>query len=187
MNEDEYLALERASSRKHEFVNGEAVAMAGGSPRHALIANNVGGELRARLRGGPCRVFQSDLSVHVAATGLYTYPDVTVVCGTPRLHPKDGRSVLNPKVVVEVLSASSEAYDRGAKFAHYQRLPDIAEYVLVAQDQRRVEHYRRLDTGQWLLTTREGEGEVELPALGVVLALDEVYAGVEDLPAEEPG
>jgi Uma2 family endonuclease len=185
MSEDEYLAFERASTLKHEFVNGEVVAMAGGSMRHSLIANNIGGELRSRLRGHPCRVFQSDLSVHVTETGLYTYPDVTVVCGPPRVHPRDARSTLNPRVIFEVLSASSEAYDRGAKFAHYMRIPDLAEYVLVAQDRRRVEHFRRLESGQWLLTTFDGEGEVELPALGIALPLAEIYTGAEELPADE--
>jgi Uma2 family endonuclease len=182
MTEGEYLELERSSALKHEFMNGEAWAMSGGTPEHSLIAANVVGELRNRLRGGPCRAYQSDLSVHVAATGLYAYPDATVICGPIELHPRDGRSALNPRVIVEVLSESSEAYDRGAKFQHYGRIATLAEYVLVAQDQRRVEHYRRLESGQWLLTAYPPGAEVELPALGVALPLGEIYEGLEGLP-----
>ncbi len=184
MTEDEYVAFERASDLKHEYANGDAWAMSGGTPEHSLIAANVVGALWGRLRGRPCRAYQSDLSVHVEETGLYAYPDATVICGSLRVHPKDGRSALNPKVIFEVLSDTSEAYDRGAKFQHYARLPDLAEYVLVAQSQRRVEHYRRLESGQWLLTAYPPGAEVELPALGIALPLDEIYAGLEGLPTE---
>lgn len=178
LTEAEYLALDLASEVKHEFVNGEAWAMAGGTLAHSLIANNVGGELRSRLRGKPCRAYQSDLRVHVAETGLYAYPDVTVVCGSPKRHPNDDRSVLNPRVIFEVLSESTAHHDRGAKFRHYRRIPELAEYVLVTSEERLVERYRRLDSGEWVLTEHT-DGEVELTTLGISLPLDEIYEGVD--------
>ncbi len=176
-SEEEYLAFERAAQLEHE----ERRAIAAESPEHALIATNIGGELRSRLKGKPCRVYQHDLRVHVAETGFFACPDVTVVSGPIRLHLKDGRSALNPTVVFEVLSGSTEAFDRGAKFAQYRRLPDLAEYVLVAQTRRLVEHFRRLDSGQWILTVHADAGDVQLSALGIALPLDEIYVGL-DLP-----
>jgi Uma2 family endonuclease len=181
LSEREYLELERTAEQKHEYVDGEVVAMAGGSPRHALIAANVIGTLRSLLRGTPCRPLTSDLRVHVPATGLYTYPDVTVICGPPILHPEDASVVLNPRVIFEVLSDSTEAYDRGAKFAHYRHIETLEEYVLVSHRERTLEHFRRVDGGQWLYTAY-ASGAVALPALGIELPLDEVYAGTEDFP-----
>ena len=133
--EDEYLALEAESDEKHELVNGEIIAMAGGSPAHNTIAMNVGSELRALIKskGRPCRVLSSDQRVNVNDTGLYTYPDVTVLCGPARTPPKSPSSLTNPLMLVEVLSDDTEAYDRGAKFAHYQRLPSLESYLLVSQ------------------------------------------------------
>ena len=184
MSENDFLEFERKSDVKHEFLAGEVFAMAGGTPRHAAIAMNVGTELNARLGSKPCFVVGSDLRTYIEATGLYTYPDVTVVCWRPRYHPKDKDTLLNPTLIVEVLSESTEAYDRGQKFAHYRTLDSLKEYVLVAQAERRVEHYRRLDTGQWVLTEYR-EGAVTLPALDVALPLDAVYAKL-DLLDEGP-
>jgi Uma2 family endonuclease len=182
---DEYLARERVSDTKHELVNGVVVAMAGASPRHVAIAGNVTGALRDLLRAGPCLVLPVDLRVAVEATGLYTYPDVTVVCDRPRFDPKDENTLTNPLVIVEVLSDSTEAYDRGAKFAHYQSVPSLAEYLLVAQAERRVEHFRRLESGQWLLTVYQGDdATVTLPALSAELPLREIYMKLDLL--EEP-
>jgi Uma2 family endonuclease len=184
LTEREYLELERAADEKHEYVNGEAVAMAGASLRHNIITANISGNLWMQLRGKPCRPLSNDQRVHVPDTGLYTYPDVVVLCGPPKLHPQDDHTLLNPRVVFEVLSDSTELHDRTAKFAHYRRIEGFEEYVLVSQKERRVEHYRRVDGGQWLFTDYAGEGAVVLPALGVELPLDEIYAGVEDAPAE---
>ncbi|MSP61361.1 MAG: Uma2 family endonuclease [Myxococcales bacterium] len=181
--EDEYLAAERRSETRHEFVNGEIVAMAGGSQRHNLIGGNLARALGNALAGRPCLVFPSDQRVAVTATGLYTYPDVTVVCGPPRSHPKDPSSLVNPILLAEVLSEATEAYDRGAKFAHYRNLPSLAEYLMVSTDERRVEHYRRIEPDQWLLTARVGATAIALPALEVTIALDDVYAKVELLDA----
>jgi Uma2 family endonuclease len=182
ISEDEYLELERRSETKHELVNGQIIAMAGATFQHNDIAANVLAALRVLLRGKGCKAVGSDQRVHVPATGLFTYPDVTVVCGAPVFHAKDRDSLLNPRVLVEVLSDSTEAYDRGAKFAHYRSIPSFVEYVLVAQDEFRVEHFRRVETEteQWLLTVHRGEGaRVELVALGCELLVGDLYEGVE--------
>ena len=182
--EDEYLARERLSETKNEYINGHVVAMAGASTRHTLLAGNVIAALSLRLRGKPCMALPSDQRVHVSGTGLYTYPDVTVLCAPPRYAPKDSMSLQNPTVLVEVLSESTEAYDRGAKFAHYRRLPSLQEYLLVWQAERHVEHYRRIEEMQWLLTERIGDGAITLPSLGVELPLAEIYDKVELLEAQ---
>ncbi len=180
VTEDEYLEQERQSETKHELVHGVIVAMAGATPRHNVIAMNLGIALGVRLRGRRCLVFPSDQRVHVAATGLFTYPDLTVVCDAPRFHPSDKDTLLNPRVVVEVLSSSTEGYDRGAKFAHYQSIASLEDYVLVTQTEKRVEHFHRLETGQWLLTVSEGDDAVlALAALGCEIPLSEIYENVE--------
>jgi Uma2 family endonuclease len=177
---DEYLERERQRDAKHELVHGVEIAMAGATPKHNAIAMNLGAALKQRLRGRRCLVFPSDQRVHVEATGLFTYPDLTVVCDTPRFHPNGRDTLVNPRLVVEVLSSSTEAYDRGAKFAHYQSIASLEEYVLVSQTDERVEHYRRLETGQWLLTVSEGADAVlVLPGLGCEIPLAEIYEGTE--------
>lgn len=173
---EEYLALEEIAAVKHEFLGGHVWAMAGGTPAHAAIAANVIALLSAQLRGRPCRVFTSDLRIRVLATGLGTYPDVTLVCGQLETDPADrrGNTVTNPLVLVEVLSPSTEEYDRGEKLAHYQRIPSLAEVVLIAHDERRLEVWRR-EGGHWTLDVfRPGEG-ARLASLGGELAVDEVY------------
>lgn len=185
--EDEYFERERRSEAKHELVNGLFVAMAGASPKHNAVAVNVATALKTRLRGQRCMVFNSDQRVHVEATGLYTYPDVTVACDGLRFHPKYPDTLVNPKILVEVLSSSTEAYDRGAKFAHYRAIPSFVEYVLVSQEEEeKVEHYRRLDTGQWILTEYKGDASLELPALGLSIPLAEIYEGLELLAPTPP-
>ena len=179
MTEEEYLQGERRSPTKSEWRRGRIVAMSGGSPRHNLIAGNVLGSLKNALRGRRCIVLPSDQRVHVVATGTYTYPDVTVTCERPTFHVRDRDSLTNPKVIVEVLSKSTEAYDRGKKFAEYQSIPSFVEYVLVAQAERRVEHFQRLDSGQWLLTVSEGDGVLLLPGLDCRVPLSEVYADLD--------
>jgi Uma2 family endonuclease len=185
--EDEYLELERRAETKSELIHGEIVAMAGASPKHNALALNVGASLRLRLRErrSPCIAFTSDQRVHVEGTGLYTYPDVTVSCG-PRFHPKHRDTLVNPTVIVEVLSKSTEGYDRGAKFAHYQTNPSFVEYVLVSQRERRVEHFRRLESGQWLLTVHQGdEAVLELPAIGCAIPLGEIYDQTDALDPDD--
>ncbi|WP_437616662.1 Uma2 family endonuclease [Sorangium sp. So ce834] len=171
----EYLAQERASPTKHGFLNGEIFAMAGGTPEHARLCASVGAELRAHLRGRPCAVYSSDLRVRVQATGLSTYPDVSVVCGELERDPEDKDAALDPIVLAEVLSDSSEAYDRGQKFAHYRRIPSLREYVLVSQHEPRIEVFHRNEDGSWTIReARAGEG-AHLQAIGRTLSVDEVY------------
>lgn len=182
---DEYIAQERRAETKHELIHGEVVAMAGGSPRHNAIALNVGGALRTLLKQRPCIVFSSDQRVHIEETGLYTYPDVTVTCDGPRFHPRHTDTLLNPRLIVEVLSDSTEAYDRGAKFGHYRTLSSFQEYLLVSQRGPSIEHYLRLETGQWVLTAYKGDAAVvKLPSLGCELPLSEVYDKVALLPPD---
>jgi Uma2 family endonuclease len=186
MSPAEYLALEKTSEVKHEYINGEAFAMAGGTPRHSAICANVGSALLVALRGRGRRVFQSDLRVHIPSAGMYTYADVAVVCGPVQPATADPHSVTNPRLIVEVLSSNTEAHDRGAKFKHYQSIESLEEYVLVSPDEQRVEVYRRMHgdlaaKGQWLLTTYSGGG-IELG--GRVITVDEIYAQLEDVPAE---
>ncbi|MEO7329707.1 MAG: Uma2 family endonuclease [Minicystis sp.] len=176
VTEDEYLARERRSLDKHELIHGVVVAMAGASPKHNAIALNVGAALKNRLRGRRCCVFNSDQRINIEATGLYTYADTSTTCERPQFHPKYQDNLLNPQVIVEVLSKAAEAYDRGAKFAHYQRIASLAEYVLVSQAERRVDHYRRIESGQWILTVYEGDAAIiAFPALGCEVPLSELY------------
>ena len=177
---EEYLAQERALLEgRNEYVNGQVHAMTGASLAHSTITGNVGAALRAAGRGRGCRAFVNDMRVHVPATRMYTYPDVVALCGTPQLMDDRQDTLLNPSVIVEVLSPSTEAYDRGDKFAHYQRIASLQEYVLVAQDRVAVSHFRRHDLG-WLLTTLDDPAAVlELPSYGARLSLAEIYDAVE--------
>lgn len=170
----QYLDLERASEIKHEYLRGEIFAMAGGSPGHSRLAANVIGELRTALRGRPCAVFTSDARVRIEATDRATYPDVTVVCGRLETAPDDPDSIVNPVVIVEVLSDATEADDRGEKFAHYRRLGSLQEYLLVSQRAQRIEVYRRRDD-RWVLD-EAGAGEtLRLASIDVAISVDEVY------------
>jgi Uma2 family endonuclease len=179
---DEYLDIERAAETKSEFYDGEMFAMAGASEPHNLISLNIGAELRAALRQRGCRVYPSDMRVK-CPTGLYTYPDVTVVCSEPRFEGSKRDNLLNPLVIVEVLSPSTEAYDRGKKFEHYRTIPSLQAYVLVASDRRSVEHFARQDQGGWLLS-EPIDGTIAISALDCALSLDEIYDLVE-LPADD--
>jgi len=171
----EYVASEAASPVKREFIRGQVYAMAGGTPEHGALAAAVMGELRTALRGKPCRVFSFDLRVRILDTQMATYPDATVVCGKLETAPDDPNAAINPKLLVEVLSESTEAYDRGSKAAHYRRIPSLQEYVLVAQDEPRIEVYRRTDDGGWVLhEARPGE-KLELQSVGVMLDVAAVY------------
>jgi len=172
----EYLAAEAKSEVRHEYLNGEVWAMAGGTPEHSALALAMGGELRNALAGKPCRVFSSDLRVRIVDTGLSTYPDVSVVCGQLETADDDKDAITNPVVLVEVLSEATEAYDRGAKAAHYRRILSLREYVLVSQAEPLVEVYRRAESGRWeLLEARTGE-TIELASLGVRLEVASIYA-----------
>jgi Uma2 family endonuclease len=154
------------------------------SPNHAALAAAVIFLLGLQLRGKPCRVFSSDLKVRILATGLATYPDLTVVCSKLETDPEDANAATNPTLLVEVLSNSSEAYDRGEKFAHYRRLPSLREYVLISHLTPRIEVWRRNDANRWELAQEACAGErAELESIACELAVDEVYADPLAQPA----
>lgn len=176
---EEYLEAERTSEVRHEYYDGEVFAMVGASESHVLIVSNLLATLHAQLRGGPCRVYANDMRVQVAETGLFTYPDLIVLCEEPRFLEPDRRStLLNPTLIVEVLSESTEAYDRGKKFEHYQALDSLTDYLLVAQDEPRIERFTRREGGWFLTAARELDSVLDLPAIGCKLRLAEVYERV---------
>jgi Uma2 family endonuclease len=171
----DYLDVEEMSPIKHEYLGGEIVAMAGGTPEHAALSAAVVLLLGEQLRGGPCRPYSSDLRLRVLATGLATYPDAAVVCGEVQTDPESPTHVTNPTVLVQVLSASTEDYDRGEKREHYQRIESLREYVLVSQDRPRVELFSRSSDGAWSQSTY-GSGEtIDLPSIKCRLSVDELY------------
>ena len=176
----EYLAFERAQTdAKHEYLNGEVIMIAGASLEHNRIVSNLVATLHGQMRGRACDVFSGDMRIHISATGLYTYPDIVALCGEPQLEDNQSDILLNPDVIMEVLSPSTEAYDRGRKFDHYRSLESLQTYVLVAQDRWQIELYQRQDTGDWLLSVVKGpEASVSLSAIGCELALADVYERV---------
>jgi Uma2 family endonuclease len=175
----DYLDLEDVSRVRHEFYAGEIYAMAGGTPEHAALAGAVTTVLGSQLRGSPCRVYSSDLRVRVLATGLATYPDVTVVCGPSERDPESRTHVTNPKVIVEVLSPSTEEYDRGEKLEHYRQVPSLEAIVLIDYRERRVDVWSRRPAG-WEMTTHRSGGTLRLAAIPCSLSIDEVYAAADE-------
>jgi len=184
LTETEYLDLERSLESRNEFFDGEVFAMSGGTPLHSQIASNLIQVIGRRLSGGRCVVYTSDLRLKVEATGLFTYPDLSVVCGPLQFAAGTDDTVLNPTVIVEVLSDSTEAYDRGKKFENYRRMPSLREYLLVSQKEPRIEQFVRQENEQWLLREAAGlEATLALPSLEIKISLAEVFAGVEFVPA----
>ena len=175
----EYLTAESSSEIRHEFLNGDVWAMAGGTPEHGALAAAVIREFGMALRGKPCRVYTSDVRVRVLATGLTTYPDVTVVCGAAETAPDDPMALVNPVVVVEVLSDATEAYDRGAKAAHYRQIPSLQAYLLVSQAEPLIELYRRREDRWELADARPGD-QLDLAPLDVRLDVRAIYANPFD-------
>jgi len=176
---EEYLAMERASEEKHEFLDGEIYLMSGASFNHNQIVGRTLGLLFVQLQNGPCDVLPSDMRVKVNDSGLYTYPDIIVICGEPKVEETEQDTLLNPTVIIEVLSPSTESYDRGKKFQHYRALDSLQEYVLIAQDQARIERYLRQPSGEWLLSDAVGlEAVIDLPSIQCKLALADVYAKI---------
>ena len=177
---EEYLEIERAADHKSEYYEGEMFAMAGGSLRHAWIIMNIGGELRQQLKGRPYFITASDLRLRVSPTGLYTYPDVMVVCGEPQYAGDQKDTLLNPSVIIEVLSDSTRDYDLGRKFQHYRTLSSLREYLMVAQDKPHIDHWLRQDENRGMLTEYNGLSQsITLPSIECVLALSEVYDKVD--------
>ena len=172
----EYLATEEASPSKREWVNGEAWAMSGGTIEHGSLGGSILGALLVALRGRPCKPFNSDVRIRVPETGLAAYPDVTVVCGPIERDPQDEDAITNATVLIEVLSPSTEDWDRGGKWSHYRRLPTLRHYAIFEQDRPRVEFHSRQADGTWVLRDLEAGATLDLSALAVTLDIDGLYA-----------
>lgn len=175
-----YLDFERESDIRHEYYQSEIFAMAGAQPVHVDIASNVISSLVVQTKGRNCKVHNPDMRVKTA-TGLYTYPDISVVCGERRFNNDRPKTLLNPMVVIEVLSPSTENYDRGDKFHHYASIPELRAYVLVDSQRKRIECFARQEDGAWQIDLIGGEDTraLELKAIGCSLTLADVYEGVE--------
>jgi Uma2 family endonuclease len=182
----EYLSWEERSGGKHEFYRGEVFAMAGASTRHNRIAASILGQLYHLLQNGPCEVFGSDQRIRINAVDLSTYPDISVICGSVKVDAVDRHGATNPRVLVEVLSKSTENYDRGRKFEFYQRLESFAEYVVVYQDEPKIIHYVRQDDGSWTYKLLVGEQEqLRLESIDCELPFAAIYRNVEFGPETE--
>ena len=179
LTQAEYLQLDRQSELRHEFLAGEVFVMTGASRNHNLITVNVAAALSEQLRRRQCEVYASDMRVKVSPPRLYTYPDVIVVCGTPHFEDDVNDTLLNPTILIEVLSKSTEAYDRGLKFELYRGLESLQEFILIAQNKRQVEHYRRQSDNRWILTeTNDPAGLVVLESIASQLAVEQIYLKV---------
>ncbi|MGQ0507533.1 MAG: Uma2 family endonuclease [Myxococcaceae bacterium] len=175
---EQYLALERNSSIRHEFLDGEIFAMAGGTPEHAALGAALVRDLGVQLKGKPCRPYSSDLSVKVSSTGLATYPDVSVICGEVKRDPTAKNVVVNPSLLVEVTSNATEDYDRGEKFEHYRLIPELAGYVLVSHRERLIEVFHRGGDGKWNRLEARSGARVRLSGIDCELDVDSVYEGI---------
>jgi Uma2 family endonuclease len=184
---EEYLAQERMAEVRSEYWNGEIVAMAGGSRNHNRILRNLTRRLGNQLEDGPCEPFSSETRVRVPACNTYFYPDALIVCGETLYEDTEAETLLNPSVIVEVLSPGTEAADRGRKFACYRTLPSLKYYLLIAQDALEIDLFTRQEEGQWLLTALTGlEATLVLEEIGVVLPFTEIYQSVEFSPPYPP-
>ena len=180
LSPEEYLSMERVATQKSEYFRGEVFAMSGASPAHVLIVSNIVAALHGQLRGGPCRVYSTDLRVKVQASGLFTYPDVIVICGEMLFDDDRKDTALNPTLIIEVLSPSTKDYDRGEKFEQYRKIPSFVEYVLVAQDHCHVEHFVKQPDGDWLLSeTNCITDDVHTPSIACTLSLTDMYENVQ--------
>lgn len=178
-NADQYLALEEGAEYRSQFYFGEIFAMAGASRRHNIVATNVTSSIHSQLKGRRCEVYQNDMRVKVHPD-FYTYPDIVVVCGEPEIERKYGENLLNPTVLVEVLSPSTEKFDRGDKFRFYRIMQSLREYVIVSQDRVNVEHYFRQEDNSWLFTAiNDVDAVLELPSVSCILKLGDIYEKVD--------
>ena len=186
---EEYYALEREAQYKSDYYDGEIFAMSGGSSRHSLIVMNIGGELRQQLKGKPCAPYESNQRLKVRATGLRAYPDVSVYCGPLEYddEDRDAETATNPTILFEVLSSSTEAYDRGFKSENYRKIFSLRAYVLVAQESPHIEVYERQPDNSWLLREEDRLGvAIHLPAISVILSTAEIYDRIEFPPTDLP-
>ena len=178
----DYVGLEAVSPTKHEFLDGEIFAMAGGSEEHSALAAEVLGAFRDAVRHGPCRVHTSDLRIYVEASGLATFPDGAVVCGALEQHgPSPKATALNPTVLLEVTSDSSEEYDTGEKREHYGTIPSLLDYVVVSHRERRITVHSRSVSGEWITRVAISGGSVAISGLKTELSVDEIY-GKSSIP-----
>lgn len=176
----DYLELERASEIRHEYLDGQVYVMAGESPRHSNICFNLYGLIHRDLRGKPCRGFSPNMKIATNNKGLYAYPDLAIVCGEPKFHDKKGDVLLNPTMIFEVLSPSTQHYDRGEKFLRYTNfIKSLTDYVLVSQDKPLVEHFSRQPDNSWQSVVIQGfEAVLPLTAIDAVLPLNELYENI---------
>lgn len=179
---DEYLALEESTGIRHEYYDGVVHCMAGGTPRHSRIGGNTFVALAKRLSGNNCQPFNSDLRVRIGSKGHY--PDAMVVCGPLQMDKQVKNSVLNPAVIFEVLSKSTEGYDRGLKFFYYRQIPSLTDYVLIAPKTATIEHHERQPDGSWLLRVIPGDGQLSLKSISCEIPGAEFFEGTESLPDE---
>jgi Uma2 family endonuclease len=179
----DFLTWERAHAERHEFFRGEVFAMAGGSPRHNALCANVSAALHSSSKGSPCHVYSSDQRIGIGQGQRYVYADLSVTCGPIALEPGTTDVITNPSVVVEVLSSSTEQYDRGMTWEGYQGLASLTDYVLVSQAEPRIEHFRRQGDGQWIYQSAGPGGRVTL-STGAVLRVDDIFADTLDIAGE---
>ncbi|EFO80936.1 protein of unknown function DUF820 [Oscillochloris trichoides DG-6] len=179
ITEQEYLEVERTSTNKHEYLDGQIYAMSGASRIHNLIAGNTLAALHGQLRHKPCQIFPSDMRIRVMRTGLNTYPDLVIICGEPEYTDDALDTLINPLVLIEILSPSTERYDRGMKAQHYRTIETLQDYIFIAQDYYHIEHYSRQEHGQWLLQEAIGlESRITIGSIACSLALADVYEKV---------
>ncbi|MDP2432240.1 MAG: Uma2 family endonuclease [Pseudomonadota bacterium] len=176
---DDYMAWEAEQAERHEYLNGEVFAMTGARDAHNTIALNIAGQLREKLRGGPCRAFIADMKLRVDAADAVFYPDVMVTCDARDKSPSADTAKRYPRLIVEVLSESTAAYDRGLKFEYYRNIETLREYLLVEQDRRHIDLFRRGEDGRWVLESVGAKDSIELLDPGVVLTLDAIYEDVD--------
>jgi Uma2 family endonuclease len=174
--DEDYLTFELESEEKHEFVDGEIYLMSGASENHNIIVANILIALGVQIRQRPCKIYPSDMLVYTQVTGDYHYPDVSIVCGDSLIRREGKDILLNPTVIIEVLSPTTEQYDRGKKFQNYRTLDSLQEYLLISQDTQRIEHYVRQENNVWLFSdTTDTSAVIELPSISCTLALSDVY------------
>lgn len=180
---EEYLANERQALDKSEFFNGEIIPMAGATRNHNRIRDNVNGKIIHHLEEASCQSFSSDMRVHLPATGLYAYPDIVIVCGEPQLLPDEFDNLLNPTVLLEVMSEGTEDYDRGRKFVRYRSIPSFQEYILIDSQSVGIEVWRKNDLGQWTLVEQitDPTGQFTIQAIDLTISLSQTYARTMEL------
>ena len=185
MTPQEYLEFERKSAEKHEYFDGEIFLMVGAKRRHNVIVLNFGSEIRQKLKGRSCEGYANDMRVSIPNTGLYTYPELVVVCGEPNFQDDVFDTLLNPILIIEVLSETTENYDRGKKFQHYRTIETLHEYVLVSTDEARIEKFEKTNNGFWFLSEAVGiDSEIELTSIEARIQLAEIYDKI-DFSVEE--